>query len=490
MEIGRYLLHDAIASGGMARVHIGRIVGPAGFSRTVAIKRMHPHLAGDPKFTTMFLDEAKLASRVQHPNVVGTLDVVVQDGELFIVMDLVRGESLAQLLSQGLELGHAPSAPVAVAIVVGVLHGLHAAHEATDEACRPLGIVHRDVSPQNVLVGLDGIARVVDFGIAKAQSRLQQTEEGELKGKLAYMAPEQTRHAEIDRRTDVYAASVVLWELLARRRLFMADSPAAVLAAVIAGDPSPAATYNPEVSPELDAVVRRGLAADPGARFATALDMADALAQVVRPASPREVAVWVERAGGERLERLVGLLADLEQGRVAVDPIAIAGVMSGTERRRIVEAPTGQWAPSAQSARDVTANGLVIAAEKPSHVRAVVGLAVLLCAIAAGGAFAAVRLRARAAAHVELAASPVATTASVVSASAPSDGAAPLPAAPPLPSPMTEASATPRKTRATKASGRHPSKRPAPAAHAPGCDPPFTIDANGIKRFKRWCTLP
>jgi eukaryotic-like serine/threonine-protein kinase len=187
-SLDRYVLHDEIASGGMGAVHLARLRGARGFARTVAIKRLHPHVARDPDVLAMFLDEAHLAARVRHPNVVATLDVVAQGDEVFLVMEYVEGESLSRLQKT-------PEIPLAIAsaIVCDMLHGLHAAHEAVSERGEPLQIVHRDVSPQNILVGLDGATRVVDFGIAKAASRLQTTRDGVIKGKLRYMAPEQIR---------------------------------------------------------------------------------------------------------------------------------------------------------------------------------------------------------------------------------------------------------------------------------------------------------
>src|SRR5271166_6095918 len=252
--VGRYMLHGKIASGGMAAVHLGRLVGAVGFSRTVAIKRMHPHLTEDPEFVSMFLDEARLAARVRHPNVVGTLDIVAEGGELFLVMDYVQGETLGRLLHASSKRGARVPVPIVAAIASGILHGLHAAHEARDEQGQPLGIVHRDVSPQNVIVGVDGVPRVLDFGVAKAVGRLQTTREGQLKGKLAYMAAEQIMGQEATRRTDVYAASVVLWEALAGRRLFRDDNEGAVLKRVLEGEIDPPSSHNPDVPAALDAI--------------------------------------------------------------------------------------------------------------------------------------------------------------------------------------------------------------------------------------------
>ena len=237
--IGRYALYGEIASGGMATVHLGRLLGPAGFSRTVAIKKLHPQFAKDPDFSLMFVDEARLVARIRHPNVVPTIDVVSDDGSLLLVMEYVAGESLARLLRAARRATGRVPQPVALAIVSGILHGLHAAHEATNDAGEPLHLVHRDVSPQNVLVAADGVARVLDFGVAKAAGRMVATREGTIKGKMAYMAPEQLRAEAIDRRADIYSASVVLWETLTTHRLFEAEGEVGVFGKVLAGASTP-----------------------------------------------------------------------------------------------------------------------------------------------------------------------------------------------------------------------------------------------------------
>src|SRR5688572_18113877 len=182
-------MFDEIAAGGMATVHLGRLLGSAGFARTVAIKRLHPALAKDEDFVTMLLDEARLASRIRHPHVVPTLDVIAENDEVLLVMEYVQGESLSRLM-RAVRPAPVPL-PIAIAVGIQMLHGLHAAHEAKTEQGQNLHLVHRDVSPQNVLVGIDGIARVLDFGVAKAAHRAQTTREGQIKGKLSYMAPEQ-----------------------------------------------------------------------------------------------------------------------------------------------------------------------------------------------------------------------------------------------------------------------------------------------------------
>jgi serine/threonine-protein kinase len=247
--VGRYAIYGKIASGGMATVHFGRLLGGAGFSRTVAIKRLHPHLAEDAEFRATMIDEARMAARIHHPNVVATLDVVTVDGELLLVMEYVRGESVSSLVKAHITQQKRIPLPIVSAIAIGALHGLHAAHEATNDQGRPLDIVHRDVSPQNILVGVDGLARVIDFGVAKATGRLQTTSEGSIKGKIAYMPPEQLARKALTRAADIYAMGVVLWEMLACRRLFGGDGEMAIIQSVLAGPEGPPSLHAPEVPP-------------------------------------------------------------------------------------------------------------------------------------------------------------------------------------------------------------------------------------------------
>ncbi len=310
--VGRYALYGKLATGGMATVHFGRLLGPVGFSRTVAIKRLHPQYAKDPEFVAMFLDEARLAARIQHPNVVATLDVVALEEELLLVMDYIRGEAFSRLLRAARKKGLEPPVSFIAAIVSGMLHGLHAAHEVTDERGQPLRVVHRDVSPQNVLVGVDGVPRLLDFGVAKAGARVQVTKDGQVKGKLSYMSPEQLTSQPVDRRADLFAAGVVLWEALTGKRLFLADDTQEIIHRIVDLPVPPPSLLNPAVPPAFDKIVERALSKDPNARYSTAREFAVALEHCVTFMSSREVGEWVEEIAGDVLEMREQALAELE----------------------------------------------------------------------------------------------------------------------------------------------------------------------------------
>ncbi len=310
--VGRYALFDEIASGGMATVHIGRLVGQVGFSRTVAVKRLHPQYAKDEEFVSMFVDEARLASRIQHPNVVSTLDVVKTQDELFLVMEYVQGEALSRLVRLAARRGERLPPEIVVSVMSGMLHGLHAAHEAKSETREPLNIVHRDISPQNVLVGVDGVARVLDFGVAKAALRSGATRDGQMKGKLSYMSPEQLNGREVDRRGDVFAAGVVLWEALAGKRLFAGADAGEILAKVLAADITPPHVLVPAIPRAVSDAVMRALQREPEARFQTARDFAVALEQSGAIATTHAVGEWVRENGGDELAKRANIVAQVE----------------------------------------------------------------------------------------------------------------------------------------------------------------------------------
>ena len=323
--VGRYALYNEIAAGGMATIHLGRLLGPVGFARTVAVKRLHPQFAKDPEFVSMFLDEARLAARVQHPNVVATIDVVATDGELFLIMDYVRGESLSKILRTIRKQNRRVPPRIAAAIMCGFLHGLHSAHEAKNERGEPLGLVHRDVSPQNVLVGADGIARVLDFGIAKAQGRIQVTRDGQIKGKLAYMPPEQLAGRELSRAVDIYASAVVMWETLTGERLFKGDTEGETLAKILR-DPVLAPTaVVPDLPKGFDGPLLKSLSRDVSKRHTTAKELALELERCCGIASPTEVGEWVEDAVGHVLSAREAQIAEIESSSVGMSIADISG---------------------------------------------------------------------------------------------------------------------------------------------------------------------
>ena len=305
-RVDRYELVGEIASGGMATVYLARLTGVGGFQRFVAMKRLHPHLASEKEFVEMFLDEARIAARIHHPNVVPILEVGASAVGYYLVMEYIEGDTLARLLARAATRGKRLPIGIALRVALDMLAGLHAAHELRDDTGEAVHLVHRDVSPQNVLVGVDGIARITDFGVARAASRLTATRVGQLKGKIAYMAPEQAAGEEsIDRRADVFAAGIVVWEELAAKRLFKAENEAATLSRVMT-EPVPAlTTIVPGLSTALSNVVARALERNPEHRFSSCAQFADALEAAATGkesiSTPRELAAYVTEVMGDEV---------------------------------------------------------------------------------------------------------------------------------------------------------------------------------------------
>ena len=300
-RLGVYETLHELASGGMATVSIARHAGAAGFERLVVIKRVHPHLLKDRAFSDMFRDEARVCATIRHPNVVPVIDVVEAEHELYLVLEYVESLSLAALLRAAEQTGERLPAAVVSRILSDALAGLHAAHEAVDMRGNPLGLIHRDVSPQNIVVGLDGSSRLIDFGIAKAASRITSTESGVLKGKLRYMAPEQVQRKPLDRRADVFAAGEVLYEALTGRRPFPGEETEDIVVGLLIGGAEPPTSLAPELPKGIDGVLEKALARARDERFPTAAALQEALEQVIPPAPARDVAAVVERLGGSRL---------------------------------------------------------------------------------------------------------------------------------------------------------------------------------------------
>ncbi|WP_437623426.1 protein kinase domain-containing protein [Sorangium sp. So ce1151] len=278
--LGRYRLVAKLGRGGMADVFLAVSRGPGSFNKLVVVKCLRVGMAEDPRYVLMFLDEAKLSARLNHPNVIQTYEIGGESGGYFIVMEYLEGQPLKDIVRA--VVSGCPGAPnftraVWVRIIAETLRGLHYAHELTDFDGRLLGIVHRDVSPHNIFITYDGAVKIVDFGVAKASLNAAHTESGTFKGKMAYAAPEQAMASDdVDRRADVFAIGIVLWELLAMRRLFDGDH-VAVMHQLLTRDIPRLSTVMPDIDPALDDIVAKALQRDPARRFDTAQEMGDAL---------------------------------------------------------------------------------------------------------------------------------------------------------------------------------------------------------------------
>jgi serine/threonine protein kinase len=273
MQLGKYRLVKQLAIGGMAEVYLARATGIEGFEKLVVLKRILPQYAARRDFVAMFLDEARLAARLHHPNIVQVFDIGAQIGNYYFAMEYVRGEDVRAILSRAARQRTRVPLGCAISIVLDVCRGLHYAHERKDDAGQPLQVVHRDVSPSNVIVTYDGCTKLLDFGVAKARSHSRETQAGTLKGKIAYMSPEQCRGEELDRRSDVFAIGILLFELTTGTRLYKGRSELEILTKIATHDaPSPAAR-RPDYPDELARIVGRALTRDRDQRYRTALEL-------------------------------------------------------------------------------------------------------------------------------------------------------------------------------------------------------------------------
>jgi serine/threonine protein kinase len=268
-KLGRYRLLEPIATGGMAEIHLASAEGAAGFEKLVAIKRIRPERARNAEFVAMFLNEARIAATLHHGNVVQTYDFGHEDGSFFLAMEYLRGHDVQRIVQALARANRQMPLEVAIAIVAGIAAGLHYLHEKRDADRRPLGLVHRDVSPQNIFVTSDGGVKLLDFGIVKAVHRADGTRTGAVKGKLAYMSPEQCRAEALDRRTDIFSLSIVLWELTVGRRLYARASDMDVMNAIDKVDAPRPSGFAPHYPADLEGIVMKGLARDRGARYQT-----------------------------------------------------------------------------------------------------------------------------------------------------------------------------------------------------------------------------
>lgn len=331
---GRYRICMELAAGGMGAVYVALYRGTDGFERVVALKRMHAHLSAQAEFVKMFFDEAQLLARVKHPAVCSLIDLGKTEDSYFLVMEYVTGEPLSEIVhalgKRARDLGsRASRLPLLAARVFARLsEGLHAVHETCDERGRPLNIVHRDVTPQNLFVLYDGTVRLMDFGIAHSEAALHRTEAGIVMGKVGYLAPEQlVSHGAADRRWDIWSMGVVLWEMLCGRRLFSGKSLGSAPREIAEMPIPPPSVYNCDVPPALDEVVMRALERDPSKRFATARELGLALERVLAAAGDTvpaaHVADWLEELFPGRSVEKRGIRAMAQAMGTALCPPSI-----------------------------------------------------------------------------------------------------------------------------------------------------------------------
>jgi serine/threonine-protein kinase len=380
LTVGRYSLLSRIAVGGMAEIWLARQVGPKGFEKFVVIKRILDGLGTDPEFVGMFLDEARIAAQLNHPHIVQIFDLGEEAGAFYIAMEYLPGENLSTVARTGAKMGKPLPIPYAVRIVADIAEGLGYAHTKTGPDGQLLGIVHRDVSPQNLLVTYDGVVKVLDFGIAKAASRESATLAGQVKGKAAYMSPEQARGGTIDPRSDIFSLGIILFEVVTRSRLFQFNDQFAALAAVASNDPIPLAhERNPSVPENLSRIIAQALAREPAQRFATARHFQNALEEWLR--SQPEVP-----GSAELGSYMAQVFEDRIQERARLLEAARAGDLTPSIVRRVAaRSSTGDSMPSRPIEEDTTL-------EQPSRARPQVlmfaGAAVLLLLLSVAAFFA------------------------------------------------------------------------------------------------------
>lgn len=307
IPFGKYLLLERINVGGMAEVFKAKSFGVEGFERLVAVKRILPSIAEDKEFITMFIDEAKIAALLTHANIAHVFDLGIVGDSYYIAMEYVQGKDLRTIFDRARKRGEPIPVPMACFVMMKVCEGLDYAHNKKDTSGRDLHIVHRDVSPQNVLVSYDGEVKIVDFGIAKAASKAGKTQAGILKGKFGYMSPEQVRGLPLDRRSDVFSVGIVLYELLTGERLFVGESDFSTLEKVRNVEIMPPSTYNRRIPEELEQIVLKALARDPDDRYQTALDLHDDLQSFMYTSgnffAPKDLAAYMRKAFADEIAK-------------------------------------------------------------------------------------------------------------------------------------------------------------------------------------------
>ncbi|HEY8947026.1 MAG TPA: serine/threonine-protein kinase, partial [Polyangiaceae bacterium] len=488
----RYRLGPRIGAGGMGQVNIGLMTGAAAFSRTVAIKRLHPEYLRDPLMAARFAREVWLSARIRHPNVVQVLDVIQQDEELLFVMEYVPGDTLRSLGREAAKQGVVIPLEIASGILTPALHGLHAAHETRDDSGKRLGLVHRDFSPDNVMIGPDGEVKVLDFGIAKASldGHTSRTGGG-VPGKLGYFSPEQATGSTLDARSDVFAAGTVLWETLVGARLFRGNQlpNAAVLNNLLHMQIPPPSRLRADVPEALDRVVLRALERDVEKRFQSALDFAMALEAAIPPASPFHVGQWSRRFCEPRSKQRETAAASLRQ-------------VSDTQHLLdVTEAFASPDAFTEMALAGSTATRPAAARAHNRRLRLALGISVVLASLGMLG-WLGKNIFLREQFLVPKAAVAAAGSEQPMSVVSPTPPSAPPSAQPAPPAPKSVAvtpsasmpsasmsvdAPSPRPApREKRASRRRPDARSTPPARA-ACDPPTYLDEDGIRHFKTEC---
>jgi serine/threonine protein kinase len=335
-QLGKYQLIRKLATGGMAEVFLAKAAGPMGFEKTLVVKRILPHLAEDPTFVEMFLGEAKLAAQLNHPNIVQIFDFGEADGEYFLAMEYIDGPNLRVLLKRAKTAGMPLPAAICARLIAAACEGLAFAHDFADPATgEPLGLIHRDISPDNILVSRQGAVKVVDFGIAKAAGQSHKTQSGVIKGKLAYMPPEQVRAKALDRRVDVYALGVVLYELLTTQKPFDSASDAGTMQAILFEELTPAVQHRPDLPDAVQRILERALAKDREQRYPDCLTLAADLEEFILSAGKPVTA-----------QQIVQLIAQVSPHTDSPMPTPQSGTARGGSGARPAPTPVHTPAPS------------------------------------------------------------------------------------------------------------------------------------------------
>ena len=467
---GRYALYEALGRGGAASVYLG--VARGDDLTPLAVKVLHESASREAGAVTRLLDEVRLSRSIVHPNVVRVVDFVSDGEEMLAVMEYVHGEPLSRLLADARRAGARVPLPIVAAIASDILRGLHAAHEARSSDGTSLELVHRDVTPENMLVGADGSARLTDFGVAKAQGRLQMTRDGGVRGKIAYLAPEQIG-GDVSRRTDIYAAGLVLWEMLVAERPIDGDNEAEILTKALDPNiPRPSSRLS-GVPPAVDDVVMRAIAIEPEQRFGTAEEMAVALEAAVGGAgagvaSREEVGAWVGVMAGERLAERARVIA----GMLEVEGKRAGGASVNANANANANASANANANANASGR---LTGVVVAAA--ACVVVVVGWFFVVRGDAAAGDVATASSGVASGAIAAEDAAPITTAAVDSVQTAPTASAAPI----------ISASAAPPASGSAAAAGSGPRPRVGNRPATAKCDPPWLIDSRGIRRYNPDC---